>query len=44
MARAQSELEATLGLAAVNELHRHIDNAQNLLTPLIERNTHAFED
>lgn len=42
--RAQSELEATLGAAAVQQLHQDIDNALNLLTPLIERNTHAFDD
>lgn len=42
--RAQSELEATLGAAAVQQLHQDIDNALNLLTPLIERNTHVFEE
>ena len=42
--RAQTELEDTLGMQAVRELHIQLDTALTLLTPLIERHAHAIED
>ncbi|MEP6610026.1 MAG: MarR family winged helix-turn-helix transcriptional regulator [Burkholderiaceae bacterium] len=42
--RAQSELEATLGMAAVQGLHQHLDNALDRLAPLIETHAHATAD
>jgi DNA-binding MarR family transcriptional regulator len=42
--RAQTELEETLGMKAVRDLHLQLDAALSQLTPLLERHAHAIED
>lgn len=43
-ARAQTELQQTMGVQVVRDLHAYLDSALNKLTPLIEEHAHAKQN